>query len=292
MYHDYYGQAGLLTRLAMPYLAHRLRLWDTISAGRVDHYVANSETVRQRIWRYYRRNSEVVWPPVEIESFRPVRRNELGDYMLMVGELVSYKRPEIVVEAFNRMGAPLVVIGGGEMLGRLRRLAGPTVTVLGPRPFDELRHHYARCQALIFPSEEDFGIVPVEAMASGRPVIAYGRGGATETVIPGLSGSFFNEQSVDALIAAVEEFREGDFDPARIVAYSRRFSRERFVEAMTEQIDRTLAGGARAEASEIPEFGAQFNLRHSPIPEGPSANAPAESCQGAPVRVLTGDGHK
>ena len=111
--------------------------------------------------------------------------------MLMVGELVAYKRPELAVQAFNQMKARLVVIGGGEMLAKMRRLAGPTVSVLGPRPFADLRYHYARCRALIFPGEEDFGIVPVEAMASGTPVIAYGRGGAVETVIPTLSGILF-----------------------------------------------------------------------------------------------------
>jgi glycosyltransferase involved in cell wall biosynthesis len=140
------------------------------------------------------------------------------------------------------------VIGGGEMLGRIRRLAGPTVTVLGPRPFEELRYHYARCQALIFPGEEDFGIVPVEAMASGRPVIAYGRGGATETVMPHLSGTLFDDQSVDALIEAVQGFCASDFDPAKLVAHARNFSRERFATAMTAQIHRLM--GSQAEAAE------------------------------------------
>jgi glycosyltransferase involved in cell wall biosynthesis len=126
------------------------------------------------------------------------------------------------------------------MLDRIRRLAGPTVTVLGPAPFDELRRHYARCQALVFPGEEDFGIVPVEAMASGRPVIAYGRGGATETVVPGLSGTFFDEQSVEALIDAVEGFRDGDFDPAAIVGHAGTFSRDVFIAAMRDQIDRLM----------------------------------------------------
>jgi glycosyltransferase involved in cell wall biosynthesis len=240
MYHDYRDNAGLLTRLAMPYLAHRLRLWDTVSASRVDHYVANSASVKMRIRRYYGRDAEVVWPPVDVGSFERVGADELGDYMLMVGELVPYKRPDLAVAAFNRMRTKLVVIGGGEMLGRIRRLAGPTVTVLGPRPFAELRHYYARCQALVFPGEEDFGMVPVEAMASGRPVIAYGRGGATETVVPYLSGSLFDEQSVDALIAAVQEFRCDEFDPVRIAAHARAFSRERFIAEMTAQIDRLM----------------------------------------------------
>lgn len=241
MFHDYRRQSGALTRLAMPPLAHYLRLWDTVSAGRVDRFVANSNAVAGRIRRYYGRDAEVVWPPVDVDAFQPVAREERGDYMLMVGELVAYKRPDLAIEAFNRLGRKLVVIGGGEMLKSIRRLAGPTVTVLGPTPFAELRHRYARCQALIFPGEEDFGIVPVEAMASGRPVIAYGRGGATETVLPGVSGMLFDEQTVEALIAAVESFRDGDFDPATIVHHARGFSREVFIAGMRAQIDTLMA---------------------------------------------------
>jgi glycosyltransferase involved in cell wall biosynthesis len=240
MFHDYRRQSGLLTRLMMPPLAHYLRLWDTVSASRVDRYVANSNAVAGRIRRYYGREAEIVWPPVDVDAFHPVGDDQRGDYMLMVGELVAYKRPELAVEAFNRMGRKLVVIGGGEMLGRIRRLAGPTITVLGPAPFADLRHHYAHCQALIFPGEEDFGIVPVEAMASGRPVIAYGRGGATETVRPGVSGVLFDEQTVDALIDAVEGFRDGDFDPAAIVSHARGFSRDVFMAGMRAQIDRLM----------------------------------------------------
>ena len=241
MFHEYRRQSGLLTRLAMPPIAHYLRVWDTVSACRVDRYVANSNAVGARIHRYYGREADVVWPPVDVGAFQPVGAGERGDYMLMVGELVAYKRPDLAVEAFNRMRRKLVVIGGGEMLGRIRRMAGPTVTVLGPAAFAELRHHYARCQALIFPGEEDFGIVPVEAMASGRPVIAYGRGGATETVVPNLTGMLFDEQSVEALTDAVEGFREWDFDPAAIVAHANGFSRDVFTAGMRQQIDRLMS---------------------------------------------------
>ena len=244
MFHEYREQSGLLTRLMMPPVAHYLRQWDTVSASRVDRYVANSRVVAGRIRRYYGREAEVVWPPVDVGAFEPVEASERGDYMLMVGELVAYKRTDLAVEAFNRMRRKLVVIGGGEMLGRIRALAGPTVTVLGPQPFAELRRHYARCQALIFPGEEDFGIVPVEAMASGRPVIAYNRGGATETVVPNLSGILFEEQSVDALVDTVEGFRDADFDPAAIVAHAAKFSRDIFVANMRKQIDRLLSDDA------------------------------------------------
>ena len=245
MAHDYRSWAGPITRLAFPVLAHYVRLWDAVSADRVDHFIANSRTVAARIRRYYARHAEVVWPPVAVDEFEVVSANSIEDYMLMVGELVPYKRPELAVEAFNRMRAKLVVIGGGEMLDQIRRLAGPTVTVMGPRPFADLRHHYARCRALIFPGVEDFGIVPVEAMASGRPVIAYGRGGATETVIPNLSGLLFHDQSVGGIVAAVREFQSADFDPAEIVVHANRFSVPRFVKEMTAQLDRLLTARER-----------------------------------------------
>ena len=181
----------------------------------VSSVIANSETVAARLHRYYRRASTVIHPPVDVDAFEVLPAELVEDYCLMVGELVGYKRPELAVEAFNRTGQRLVVIGGGEMLAELRRIAKPNVTVLGPQPFDVLRHHYARCRALIFPGEEDFGIVPVEAMASGRPVIAFRRGGATETVLDGVSGVFFDEQSVDALIAAgVDTLGQGQDSPS------------------------------------------------------------------------------
>lgn len=228
MFHDYRDRAGFVTRLLMPLMAHYLRSWDAVGSMRVDHFIANSRTVAARIAKYYRRKATVIHPPVDVDSFESVSAAEIEDYYLMAGELVGYKRPDLAVEAFNAMRRRLVVVGGGEMLAEIRKSAGPTVTVLGPQPFAVLRHHYARCRALIFPGEEDFGIVPVEVMASGRPVIAYGRGGATETLTESVSGLFFHEQSAAAIVQAVREFEQMSFDQDAIREQAKKFDAKRF----------------------------------------------------------------
>jgi glycosyltransferase involved in cell wall biosynthesis len=230
MFHDYRDASGPLTRLLMPPLAHYLRNWDALSATRVDRYVANSRNVASRIRRYYHRDADVVFPPVDVDAFEVAR--DVGDHYLMVGELTPYKRPDLAVEAFNRIGRRLVVIGGGEMLPEIRKMAGPGIEVMGPQPFETLRHHYARARALVFPGEEDFGIVPVEAMASGRPVLAYRRGGAIETVAEGVSGVFFDEQTVESIAAGVAEIERRRFDPQRIVEHAAQFSPQRFERAL------------------------------------------------------------
>src|SRR5947209_4196283 len=232
MYHEYRAGAGRMTRLAMPPLAHYLRMWDVASAARVDSFVANSTTVARRIRRYYGADSAVIHPPVDTAAFSIAAPSELGDYYLMAGELVSYKRPDLAVRAFNEMKLKLVIIGGGDMLDEVRRLAGPTVTVMGSQPFDVLKQHYARCRALVFPGEEDFGMVPVEAMASGRPVIAFGRGGATETVVDGVSGIFFADQSVEAISMAVRSLANIALDPEKIAAHANQFGRDQFFQKM------------------------------------------------------------
>jgi glycosyltransferase involved in cell wall biosynthesis len=241
MYADYRNSAGKFTKLLMPPLSHYLRMWDVTSAARVDSFVANSATVARRIHRYYGAEATVIHPPVDTDAFSIAASSELQDYYLMAGELVSYKRPDLAVQAFNKMKLQLVVIGGGEMLDQIRNIAGPTVKVMGSQPFGVLKQHYARCRALIFPGEEDFGMVPVEAMASGRPVIAFGRGGATETVLPYLSGVFFTEQTVEAIASAVRSLADVSIDPQKIATHARQFGRERFFQQMQAHIDGLVA---------------------------------------------------
>lgn len=241
MFHDYRDAGGRMTKLVMPAVAHYVRNWDAISATRVHLFIANSNNVAARLKTYYGRDSHVIYPPVDVTSFRPVAEDEVGDYWLMVGELVRYKRPDLAVQAFNKSGRTLVVIGGGEQLHAIRALAGPTVQVLGPQPFSALVRHYARARALVFPGEEDFGIVPVEAMASGRPVIAFARGGATESIVDGVTGVLFRDQSVDGINAAVDRCESIAFDPQTLVARAEEFSADRFTQRMTGFIDEKLA---------------------------------------------------
>jgi len=209
-YYVYRGAAGRLTRLVMLPIAHWLRIWDTASAARVDHVLANSTFVAQRVTKYWRRDAEVVFPPVAVEEFQPAAVEDLEGYYLWAGELVSYKRPDIAVEAFRRNGRRLIVIGNGSERARLERNATPNITFIGKVGFAELKRYMARCQALIFPGDEDFGIIPVEVQASGRPVIAYGRGGILDTVIDGQTGILYREPGAEGLVAAIERFEASD----------------------------------------------------------------------------------
>lgn len=246
MYDAYRSAAGPLERLLMPPLTAWLRRWDTRTAAGVDHFVAISHAVLGRIRDAYGRDAEVVHPPVAVDEFAPSEERE--DYYLAVGRLVPYKRFDLAVEAFNSLGRRLIVIGDGEEMERLRRLAGPTVTFLGRQPDAVLRRHYARCRALVFPGIEDFGLVPVEAMASGRPVIAYGEGGALDTVREGETGLFFHRQTPEALAEAVRRFErvEERFRPDRIRTHAERFDRRHFERRFTMMLERWLEGPSAA----------------------------------------------
>lgn len=240
-YHDYQSQLSPPIRALTAPLLHYVRMWDQVSAQRVDQYVANSQFVSQRIRKYYRRAAEVIYPPVRVQEFDSSRPGE--DFYLWVGQLVRYKRPDLLVRAFNALGKPLIVIGEGAMLSELKRIAKPNIRFLGRQPFEAIRDHYARCRAVVFPGIEDFGMVPVEAMASGKPVIAYDYGGARETVVPGLTGLLFPEQTVDSLMEAVSSFeRHPDFDARAIRAHAEGFSEAGFQEKFRSLVNRTLAG--------------------------------------------------
>src|SRR5579863_4093329 len=253
MYHQYREGRGVgpLSRLVFDLSAHYVRLWDVATASRVDHFVANSENVARRIRKHYRRESRVIYPPVDVSA--GYLADSLGDYYLVASPLVDYKRVDLAIQAANRLKRPLRVIGDGEEAKRLRRLAGPTVTFLGYVSDQVLRENYAHARALLYPGEEDFGMVPVEAQSFGRPVIAYARGGALESVnglLPGetldpqsTTGVFFAEQSVDGLLEAMERFEsmESRFSPARIQGHAQRFGVTRFKAEIRAFIEEALA---------------------------------------------------
>ncbi len=239
LYDDYFGKerAGILTRLGMRTVRGYLRRWDVQTARHPQYFVANSHNVRQKIKRIYGREATVIYPPVDVESIVPSRDDE--KFFLVVSALVPYKRVDLAISACLTTGDRLVIIGDGPESARLRRNAGPNIAFVGRASDEEVRSYYARCSAVIFPGEEDFGIVPVEAMAAGKPVIAYGRGGATETVTdaPGeATGILFQEQSVGALAAAIVRFKNLTFSPVRLHESARKFAREKFTSGMHDFI--------------------------------------------------------
>ncbi len=224
----YFAQqnTGLPVRLGVGALGTALRSWDYATARRVTQFVANSANTARRIERYYRREAVVCHSPIDAARFAISPRVE--DYYFIVSRLNAYKRIDLAVQACTRLGLPLLVAGEGSDRARLEALAGPTVRFLGQVSNDELRQHYAACRAFILPGEEDFGLTPLEAMASGRPVIAYAAGGALETVVEGVTGMFFREQTVDALTQRLREFEAERYDPLKLRAYAMGFDKERF----------------------------------------------------------------
>lgn len=248
LYPDYVGGAGWLARQVFPHMAHRLRNWDVTSSARVDQFVANSSFVAKRIEKYYRRESEIVFPPVDVSRFEPEAPVAQEDYFLAAGEFVGYKRFDVVVDAFTKLGLPLVVVGDGEEIKRLKARAGSNVTFAGRVPFTELRRLFQTCRALVFPGLEDFGMIPVEVMAAGRPVIAYGRGGALDTVIPGLSGIHVPEQTVEAFCEAINAFRDSDFSSQDIIRHAHTFGTDTFNQGILSILNRNGFSLPQAEA--------------------------------------------
>jgi glycosyltransferase involved in cell wall biosynthesis len=241
LYDDYFGKerAGLLTRMGMGMAVGYLRRWDVRTAAYPHHFIAISENVRQRIREIYGRSSDLIYPPVDTSRFAVSARDD--GFYLIVSALVPYKRVDLAVEAFNRSGERLLVVGDGPDLARLRHAARANVEFLGWQPDHTIAELYAACRAVVFPGEEDFGIVPVEAMASGKPVIAFARGGALETVVdrPEVStGVLFSEQTVESLLSGVGRAREKTFDPDRMRAFAEQFDREAYKRQMEEYVVR------------------------------------------------------
>jgi len=237
MYHESRGSMNPITRAAFSLTAHYVRLWDLSTAARVDHFVANSRYVASRIRKYYRRESTVISPPVNVSA--GYIATHVDDHYLVVSRLVPYKRVDLAIEACNRLQRPLRIVGSGPEYKALRKIAGSTIKFLGHLDEQSLRENYAHCRALLFPGEEDFGIVPVEAQCYGRPVIAYGHGGALETMsgefahdydAANCTGVFFQQPDAESLREAILRFErvENQFRPEFIRTSVERFGVERF----------------------------------------------------------------
>lgn len=235
---EYLSSAGFLTRCGMRLFLPSLRRWDLASSFRVDHFVANSHNVARRIRKHWRRDAAVVPPPVNTSSFT-AKSNPGGEHYLCFGRLTAYKRVDLAVRACTMLEKPLVVMGDGEEMDKLKTLAGPTVRFLGRVDDSQIATVLATSKALLFPGEEDFGIVPLEAAASGVPVLAYGRGGALETVRNHETGLFFEQQTPEALAAAINEFEQCEmgFDPALIRRHAENFSEHHFQARFAREVD-------------------------------------------------------
>lgn len=240
-------QLGKLSRSILPYLITWMRIWDQTSAMRVDHFIANSPVVAQRIAKYYRRDAVVIPPPVEASRFIFDPALQPEDYFLIVSRFMPYKRIDLAISACNKLQLPLVIIGSGRDESRLKEMAGPTIHFLGGLSDAEVLGYYARCRALLLPGEEDFGITPLEAQASGRPVIAYRAGGALASIIDGVTGAFFHEQSVESIAEVLSSFDERLYDPQTIRNHALEFDKPRFHRRILQFIEAKMSEGKPVE---------------------------------------------
>lgn len=231
LYQQYLREADL-TRGARATLAkivlHYIRIWDYSTANRVDVFLANSHYIAQRIWRTYRRPARVLYPPVDVDRFDHTQPRE--EFYLTMSRFVPYKKLDLIVETFTKLGKPLIVVGGGPDFEKVKALAGLNVKLLGRQSDEEVADLMSRCKAFVFAADEDFGIIPVEAQAAGAPVIAYGKGGNLETVVADKTGVFFGQQNIESLTRAIDIFEEriGQFDSAIIRQHAEQFRPERF----------------------------------------------------------------
>ena len=229
-----------VTRAALAVILKRWRQWDFIAAQRVDGYIANSEMTKRRIARYFSRDAQVLHPPVDTARFQPSER--VGDFYVVLSELMEHKRIDLAIRAFNRLGLPLIVVGNGPDRRRLQRLAGPTIRFAGFLDDVRVAELLPRARALVVPATEEFGIAAVEAHAAGRPVIALREGGARETVIEGVNGAFFDHPTVDALVDAVQAFDPLAVDPQACARSAERFDVRHFRRGMRAIVEEAVAG--------------------------------------------------
>jgi len=223
------------------YFLHKIRIWDYTTANRPDYYIANSKYIARRIKKVYNKEAEVIYPPVNVEDFELYTKKE--DFYFTASRMVPYKKIDLIVEAFSKMpDKKLVVIGTGPDFEKIKSKATSNIELLGYQPFNVLKDYMKRAKAFVFAAEEDFGIIPVEAQACGTPVIAYGKGGVTETVIENNTGLFFKEQSVDSLIKAINEFekKEDKFDFYEIRKNAERFSKQRFQKEINDFVNKKI----------------------------------------------------
>ena len=242
---SYRKSSGRLTRFFMDRWIPQIRLWDYVSSQRIDALIANSSYISRRIKKCWNRESEVIFPPVNTERLSP-NGKAAEDFFVVFSRFVPYKRIDLAIKACAEAGERLVVIGSGSQEKELKELAGKNENIVftGRISDDEVKGYLQRCKALIFCAEDDFGIIPVEAQACGRPVIAFGSGGATETVVNGVTGVFFEKQTVDSLLSAMQRFddlyKNGAFDAEKIAAHAQKFSTERFCTELKEKIEKTI----------------------------------------------------
>ncbi len=230
---------GRAARAFLPFVVSPLRLWDRLAAERVDEFVAISRVVQSRIAKFYRRTSAIIYPPIHTESFQAAPATEVGDYFLILSRLVPYKRVDLAIQAFNALGLPLVIAGDGRDRARLEKMARANVRFLGRVSDVQRRELMARCRALVFPGEEDFGITPLEANASGRPVIAYAGGGALDSIVEGVNGALFREPTAESLIQRLSTFDASAYNPAELRAHAEKFDLHVFQQELCGQLDIT-----------------------------------------------------
>ncbi len=233
-YKEYFKNKPL-SFLSKPLLKY-LRFWDKIASQRPDFYFSISENVSKRIKKYYLRDSAVIYPPVDVNKFS-LKREGKGDYFLLVSRLVAYKKVDLAIRAFNKLGWPLKIVGVGKQMPKLKLLAKKNIEFLGRLTDSKLVGYYQNCRAVIFPQEEDFGLVPLEAQACGKPVLAFKGGGALETVIEGKTGTFFYPQTTEALIKALKKFKAESFSPEVCRANAELFSKENFKKKFSQAVE-------------------------------------------------------